>query len=605
MALPPVSVVSEALSLLSAAAGRPLPDPTTRLVIYRLLRVELGRQRGHELDPHHEVGRLLPGVPADGVITALRRLHCDDAPGAGDARALGELHQALLSADQRRGAGSYFTPDWLIEHLLDLTLEPAILELGADAVTVCDPSCGSGLFLVAAARRLLGRGVAAAEVLARSYGIDLDPGAVELTRTSLWLTAVDAGAEGDLPEPPVVLGDALAQVPPGAPYDVVVGNPPFLNRLERLTAVDPEVGRRLTRRSGGAVRAYTDLSAVFLHQAISWTRPGGRVGLVQPQSLLAARDAAGVRAAVAASASLESLWASDRPVFDAGVLTCAPVLQVGGAQGPVRRWHGVGADPLPDAAPGDLQGTWSHLLAGALGVPEVQLDVASHPGEPSTIGDVADCTADFRDQYYGLRAHVREAATCPDGAPLVTSGLIDPALCSWGTRTTRFLKQAWRAPVVDLRSAADDEAVQRWVLARRVPKILLATQGRVVEAVADESGEWLPSVPVITVVPRGVSAWLLMAVLLAPPVAVHAATTFAGAGLSMRAIKLSAAQVGQLPLPRDVAAWEQGALLAQRAQASTGTADRIELLLEMGRRMCAAYDVDPRSVMPWWGERLR
>ena len=73
-------------------------------------------------------------------------------------------------------------------------------------------------------------------------------------------------------------------------YHVVVGNPPFLNRLERRTAPDRELGRRWSEESRGALRGYTDVSAVFLHRATAWLRPGGRVALVQPQSLLAARD---------------------------------------------------------------------------------------------------------------------------------------------------------------------------------------------------------------------------------------------------------------------------------------------------------------------------
>ena len=37
-------------------------------------------------------------------------------------------------------------------------------------------------------------------------------------------------------------------------FDVVVGNPPFLNRLETLTATSPEVAARLDEVSGGALR---------------------------------------------------------------------------------------------------------------------------------------------------------------------------------------------------------------------------------------------------------------------------------------------------------------------------------------------------------------
>lgn len=64
----------------------------------------------------------------------------------------------------RRATGSYYTPDRLVQALLDSTLEPAITDTIAknsgnvvDAllqITVVDPSCGLGYFLLAAAHRL-------------------------------------------------------------------------------------------------------------------------------------------------------------------------------------------------------------------------------------------------------------------------------------------------------------------------------------------------------------------------------------------------------------------------------------------------------------------
>jgi hypothetical protein len=410
---------------------------------------------------------------------------------------------------------------------------------------------------------------------------------------------LEAGADAHVPEAGITVGDALQVVRP-ATYDAVVGNPPFLNRMERRTALDPVAGRRLAAESEGAVRPYTDLSAVFLHRSVSWVRPGGRVGLVQPQSLLAARDAAGVRRDLASRCSLESLWASSVPVFDAGVLTCAPVLRVGGAQRRVRRSQGPHFEPLEPAEPADLEGTWSHLVADALGVPRVWTAGRRFPGR---LGDVADCTADFRDQYYGLDGHVHESFACPGGVPLVTAGLVDPAVNRWGSRPTRFLKRRWAAPVVDVDSLAGT-SLDRWARSRLVPKLLVATQGQVVEAVADEAGAWLPSVPVITVLPRdGASLWRLLAVLLAPPVAAHAAATYAGAGLTMRAIKLSARQVAQLPLPTRDEPWEQAAARAREAQHDPDR--RLAHLEDVGRLMCESYEVPPDDVLSWWRDRLR
>lgn len=605
MPVPETSRVAAAVDLLRPAVGE-----AALSFVYRLLYVELARQRGVEVPVAGALGGLeRPWDPA--VVSGVQcLLRTDEVPATDDVRAMADLHEALLHPGVRRASGAYFTPSALIDLLLDEALE-AVLDEAADAgeVTVCDPACGSGLFLVAAVGRFVRRGVPVEHVLRHCIrGVDRDPAAVELARVCLWLTFCRPGDPAALPDMPLLVRDALLDTDWVRTFDVVVGNPPFLNRMERRTAPDRPTARRLVEMSGGAVRSYTDVSAIFLHRALSWTRTGGRIALVQPQSLLAARDAAGVRTELARTCALESLWAADRPVFDAGVLTCAVVLRRGAEQRAVRRWQGAGCEGLPSVDPGDLDGTWSHLVADALGVPRVAWsrprrapDGAARPSR--TVGDVAECTADFRDQYYGLAPHVREAADCPDGVPLVTTGMIDPAVCLWGIRPTRFLKQQWVGPVIDLGSLEADEALARWARTRLVPKVLVGTQGKIIEAVADEDGAWLPSVPVVTVVPREVSPWHLLAVLLAPPVSAHAAATYAGSGLTMRSIKLSARQVGDLPLPIDDAAWGEGASLARRAQQEQGT--RQERLVELGRAMCAAYDVPTGEVLPWWLERLR
>ena len=549
-------------------------------------------------------GRDPQGAFVDALCRTYRLLGDELPQEQPDPHALGALHEQLLEhtptwdgrtfrlvagSKQRKARGSYFTPTGLVDHLLDQTLEPALDEAGDPlAVRILDPACGAGAFLVAAARRIAHRaGLDRPDgrVLACLAGVDQDPAAVELARLCLRL---ETG--GDAVER-VVVGDALTRPMPTA-YDVVVGNPPFLNQLERLTASDADTRARLAADSGGAVRAYTDLSAVFLHRSVAWVRDGGRIGLVQPLSLLAARDAAEVRRHLAEACALESLWDSTSGLFGARVLTCAPVLRKGAPQGAVRRTHGPDFTPHQPVEDPDLSAEWSFLLAGALGTPRITLS------EAGRLGDLAVCTADFRDQYYGLAGAVREARDCPDGVPLVTTGLIDPAESLWGRRPTRFLKQAWDAPVVDLSALDDGLAV--WASARLVPKVLVGTQGKVIEAVADESGAWLPSVPTITVTAPPEQLWHVLAVLLAPPVAAHAAASYAGTALSAHAIKLSASQVTGLPLPVDQEAWHQGARLAERAQQDDE--QRAQHLWRLGAVMCTAYGVGS-DVLDWWRER--
>ena len=590
-------------------------------VVYRVLLVELARQRGGQLAVADAVCSLtldvLPSVlltPAllDDLLALLRGVDATDEPVTG----LGAVHEAILGRSMvlrdgrlrlstaggpgRKVAGAYFTPAPLVEWLLDRTLEPT-LDDAAGAVALCDPSCGAGIFLVAATRRLRQRGRTPEQALAGITGVDTDRAALELARTCLWLEMVEVGRPVSMPPVALVPDDALLgsdweRTAPPHGYDVVVGNPPFLNQLERLTAHGPGVAAALHARSPDVRRPYTDVSAIFLQRAAGWVRPGGRFGLVQPQSLLAARDAAGVRAHLAQGCALEALWASDEPVFDAHVITCAPVLRRGSPQGPVRRFHGPDFEelaPRPDPA---LDDGWAFLLAAGLGIPEVVLSRGD-----GVLSDVADCTADFRDQYYGLAPYVHEAAEAPtrNVAPLVTSGLIDPAELRWGSASTRFLKRRWDAPVIDLDGLLEDDKLHRWAVRRLVPKVLVGTQGKVIEAVADEEGGWLPSVPTITVVPPPERLWHVLAVLLAPPVAAHAAATFAGTALSMRAIKLSARQVGELPLPSDRVAWDRGADAVRRAQQEPSR--RRQHLVEAAEHMCAAYN--DASSLDWWLDR--
>ncbi|WP_202033097.1 N-6 DNA methylase [Nocardioides sp. WS12] len=462
---------------------------------------------------------------------------------------LAQAYEQELAVDrpaERRRQGAFYTPPHLVAWVLDHAL-PA-------QGTVLDPACGTGHFLVAAAQRLGVRAV---------HGSDLDPEAVRIARERLH--AEDPSVSPEEIAQRVMVADGLTAWE-GRTFDAVVGNPPFLGQLRTDTAGQSD------RRGLGA---YTDTSAVFLHRSLDLVAPGGVVALVQPLSVLATRDAGPVRAAVAARGDVTDFWCSDRPVFDGTpVLTCVPVVRVG----------------TPSSLEPD---NWGSLAASYFGIPRTSL-----PTSAGTVGDLATCTADFRDQYYGLQPFVREGLRDGD-ARLITSGLIDPAELRWGTTTTRFARQQYDAPSVDLAALRVDGKLAGWADARLVPKLLVAGQGRVIEAAADADGTWLPSVPVVTVAPHDpADLWRLLALTLAPPVVAHAAARYLGTGLSPGSVKVSARQLAALPLPVDADAWKEGATLAQRAQAADSR-DRPTALAEVAEVMTAAYG-GTEEVLAWW-----
>ena len=159
--------------------------------------------------------------------------------------ALGGRQFAFASRDgnggnARRASGSYYTPHALVRVLLDRALEPVVAEAIAAhpadpveavlALTVVDPACGSGHFLLAAARRLAAHvarlsasGTPSAaeyrhalrQVVGRCiYGVDLNPMALELCRVSLWMEAVEPGLALSFLDSHLQVGNALLGATP-------------------------------------------------------------------------------------------------------------------------------------------------------------------------------------------------------------------------------------------------------------------------------------------------------------------------------------------------------------------------------------------------------
>lgn len=511
------------------------------------------------------------------------------------ALALGTDHERAQAPDARRARGAHFTPYDVARGLVDLALDGVEVR---PSFTACDPACGGAVFLLAVAEALVARGWSRHDALRAVHGSDVDARTVDVARAALaqWggVAVADVRAQ-------VVTADALVDDPfPGRRFDLVAGNPPFLGQMQSGTA-RRGAAREVAPGLGAAGAPYVDTSALFLTRALELVADGGRVVLIQPHSILGARDARVVRDHVLAHAELRALWWSADAIFDAGVRVCAPVLERRGRDAATRATVTVAtgrtADEHVEVAPPERGGPWSPLVRGLLGVPAVQL-----PAGPR-LGDLVTATAGFRDEYYGLVGAVHEAPELHgrDTVRLVTSGLVDVLGCGWGARPARFARTRYAAPAVDV--AALDGRVRTWADAMRVPKLLLATQTKVLEAFVDDTGEHLPCTPVIAVHAPPAELWRVAAVLAAPCISAHALAHVAGAALGTQAIKLAARQVLELPLPVDAAAWAEGAALAAAAQGAGPGPERAALLDELGAVMDRAFGCDDPAVLAWWTAR--
>lgn len=150
---------------------------------------------------------------------------------------------ASTKGNTRKLTGSYYTPDSLVQELIKSALEPVITQTvkanpqrpveALLALTVCDPACGSGHFLLSAARRLadevaLHRAASEREggaptpsdyrhalrdVVSRCiYGVDKNPMAIQLAKTALWLEAYSPDRPLSFVDHHLRVGDALLGV---------------------------------------------------------------------------------------------------------------------------------------------------------------------------------------------------------------------------------------------------------------------------------------------------------------------------------------------------------------------------------------------------------
>ncbi|MEZ5275378.1 MAG: N-6 DNA methylase [Opitutaceae bacterium] len=139
--------------------------------------------------------------------------------------------------NQRKITGSFYTPDPLVQSLLDTALDPVLDRIEAESddpakallkLRIIDPACGSGHFLLAAARRIATRlariraeGTPSTEDFRHAlrdvtrcciHGVDRNPMAVELTKVALWIETVDPGLPLGFFDAQIRCGDALLGV---------------------------------------------------------------------------------------------------------------------------------------------------------------------------------------------------------------------------------------------------------------------------------------------------------------------------------------------------------------------------------------------------------
>ncbi len=509
---------------------------------------------------------------------------------------VGAVYEQSLDSSTRRNSGVHYTPVAVAQRLTDIALGKA------PQGPVCDPAVGGGSFLLAAANFFRQLGIPPSTIVEELlWGIDVDPGAILVSEAVLALWASDD--HWVLPEGHLVVADSLQegisafQSPPDGGFAAVIGNPPFQNQLQEQTVRTLDDTNNLRERWDTSAGPYADSAGFFLLVGVSMLAEKGVLLMIQPQSFLSASDSSPIREELEEKMDLVGMWLGRANIFEAGVHVCAPVFAFAKGEPKLELWEGRGVK-VRDSVERHKGASWTEIFSAVSGVPSVDL-------RGPELGKICSATAGFRDQFYGLKEYVSEKHLCKgEWAPLITVGMIDPFRNRWGKGTFRYANHSWAEPVVDLLALKEgNPELFNWVKDRLRPKVLVATQTKVLEVLPDPEGRLVPSTPVISVECDQENVWLVAAALSSPAASARAFARAAGAAMSSDTLKLSATQVAEIPLPENTLEWENGAKHAKQAYLANSASSWATCLQELGRQMTKAYEVD-NDVFEWWSGRL-
>jgi type I restriction-modification system DNA methylase subunit len=267
---------------------------------------------------------------------------------------------------RRKEHGIYYTPRWVVHYIVQQTLG-RFLEYNRDNeeaianLTILDPACGSGSFLIHAYETLLGHHAARMGgdvghldtrtrewILTHNiFGVDLDPQAVEIARLNLLIRMVRqqeqlppladnirlgnsliSGSQADLrpyfadacqDKHPFNWDQEFQEIMARGGFDIVIGNPPYV----RIQTLPRDEVACYNDRYEAATGSY-DIYALFVERGLQLLRPGGMLGFIIPNKFMQAQYGKGLRKLLAGAKAVSKIVDfGDAQVFESGTnYTC-------------------------------------------------------------------------------------------------------------------------------------------------------------------------------------------------------------------------------------------------------------------------------------------
>lgn len=215
---------------------------------------------------------------------------------------ISNIYELFLKAEDKVKGGVVYTPPILVNFMID---EIMPLAKPQKDFKLIDPSCGSGIFLVGAYKRLIQwwmiendwkrpSTTIARNIIKKSiYGIDKEEGAVQLSIFSLALVLCDTFLPDviwnklkfdNLEESGNVIAqdffEYIEEKEHHNTFDLVIGNPPFVNKYKEWTSIAQELEKK------SVAIPDKQLSFLFLEQSFNLLKENAFLCMIQPSAFL-------------------------------------------------------------------------------------------------------------------------------------------------------------------------------------------------------------------------------------------------------------------------------------------------------------------------------
>lgn len=293
-----------------------------------------------------------------------------------DRDILGKLYEKYLPKEERKRLGEFYTPDEVIDYILDAV--GYIPSKAIDGKNLIDPACGSGGFLVRAARRLIARHIVKFEkatpkeamdnkcwpniynkltskeceeiinsVATHIHGFDINPFAVSITEMNLLFQVIDLYSkvikgnrsfkvprfniyETDSLEQPIeqtnlaqffeATGKSLAKDKETTDelktkkYDFVIGNPPYVNVANLSSSSQIDSYRKIYSET---VFRNFDLYMPFIQLGVQMMSNKGKMSYICSNQFMVKEYGKNLREYLSVNVGIEELIDfGDNKVFD-------------------------------------------------------------------------------------------------------------------------------------------------------------------------------------------------------------------------------------------------------------------------------------------------